>query len=377
MPEREKRVLQLAVFVVLTLATVLLGVFYDAYEPVGPELLVNADFRLGFAHWTVAGPSGAVELEEGRTARLHSSDPGGHVSVTQSIPHAGRFKLLRLSGEMRTEGVVRGEKSWQAARLILSSFDGKGQWVPAPSNVISLIGDRPRQRYEGVFRVTPQAEELQVSVQLERATGTLWVENLSLRSVLEKPGYAYLQTAALTLWGLFLFWLLVPLIAACRGWVLRGVVVVSLMLILGGTLLPGKYRQILERDAAYTYETMSRPRPSEKESQAGGTETPRILVIWEGVKKLTASGHFAFFGLLGLGLAAALPMRPRKFVLLDVGMLAGATEVMQFFVEGRTALFGDWLLDLAGAGCGLVLVSLWRDRAFRSARALGPQERRG
>ena len=103
MPAQKKRVLQVAVFVVLTVVTVLIGLFYDPYEPVGPELLLNADFRLGFVRWKVAGPPGAVDLEQGRTARLHSVDPAGHVSLTQSIPVAGRFELLRLSADMRTE----------------------------------------------------------------------------------------------------------------------------------------------------------------------------------------------------------------------------------------------------------------------------------
>ena len=93
-----------------------------------------------------------------------------------------------------------------------------------------------------------------------------------------------------------------------------------------------------------------------------------MLVVWERVKKVTGSGHFVFFGFLGLGLTVALP-RHWKLLLLDVGMLAGATEVMQIFVEGRTALIGDCLLDLAGAGCGLALVSLWRRWASRSAGA--------
>ena len=61
--------------------------------------------------------------------------------------------------------------SRRSARLILSSFDEKGLWVPAAHLVAALEGNRPRQRYANVFRVIPEAAELQVTMQLARASG--------------------------------------------------------------------------------------------------------------------------------------------------------------------------------------------------------------
>jgi VanZ family protein len=42
-------------------------------------------------------------------------------------------------------------------------------------------------------------------------------------------------------------------------------------------------------------------------------------------------------------------------LLLDIFMLACATELNQFFVENRSPLFTDVLIDMAGAGTGVLL----------------------
>jgi len=48
----------------------------------------------------------------------------------------------------------------------------------------------------------------------------------------------------------------------------------------------------------------------------------------------------------------------RAQLLLIIAMLAGATELLQFFVEGRSPSVFDWVIDMAGAVLGLFLVYL-------------------
>lgn len=44
--------------------------------------------------------------------------------------------------------------------------------------------------------------------------------------------------------------------------------------------------------------------------------------------------------------------------IVDIGILACGSELMQLFVEGRSALVGDVLLDLAGAGAAIMVLVL-------------------
>jgi VanZ family protein len=80
--------------------------------------------------------------------------------------------------------------------------------------------------------------------------------------------------------------------------------------------------------------------------------------VWDRIRNAGKSGHFVLYGLLGISLAVAFPARAWRTLMLELGMMGGATELLQFFIEGRTPLVGDWLLDLAGAGAGLGLVTL-------------------
>ncbi len=398
MPETGLRALKVALFLALAAATILVGVFYDRYEPVGPEVLLNADFSQGLDGWRLKGPAGAIALEDGGTVRLNANRPNTHVSLTQSIEDPRRFVLVRLSAEMRTEDVTAGQRNWQKARLIMSSFDGKGQWVPAPHHVNSLIGSHPWKRYEQVFRIIPEAGRIDVSAQLDRAMGTLWIREPSLRKVIERPAYSLLQAAFFGLWGLFLVWLLAPSVFGSGGrmaW--RGMVLLSALLVLAGTLISGEQRREIEKDLLYGYESMAessplrRPSPADRAATGSttapgrtvasaerevpakaavpsqgvvpGRERTRTIEVWERIRKAGKSGHFVLFALFGLSLAGAAPGGSRARLLLDVAMLGAATELLQFFIEDRMPLLGDWLIDMAGGGMGLAWMGLlgrWR-----------------
>ena len=116
------RVAKVAAFLILAAVTIVLGFTYNRYRPVGPELLLNGDFSRGLEGWQISGPSGALAVEPPRTVRLQSDDPGRYVSLTQTVQDPGRFKLLELSGTIRTEAGGAGKQEWPKARLILSGY---------------------------------------------------------------------------------------------------------------------------------------------------------------------------------------------------------------------------------------------------------------
>lgn len=365
MEEHRHRILMVAVFLALAAATVLLGVAYSRYRSVGPELLVNGDFSRGLDHWRIQGPPAAVSLtrEEPPTVRLHSADPDRYTGIVQSIRDPGRFKLLELSGMIRTKAVAAGKEAWHKARLILSSFDEKGRWIPGAHLVVALVGDHPWKRYAEVFQVIPEAEELRVSIQLAQATGIVWARDLSLREAMQRPLYVFVQTGVFGLWGLFIACLMVPLVLGCPRNLLRLALTASILLVLSGTLLPGPYRRVVERDMTDAYvAAIAHREPGAADTQQPAQGRSHRIKVWEGIRNIAKAGHFVLYGLLAFSLAAAFPARAWGILMLELGMMGGGTEMLQFFIEGRTPLVGDWLLDLAGATAALGLVALWRKR---------------
>ncbi|MCP4715159.1 MAG: hypothetical protein GY868_08590, partial [Deltaproteobacteria bacterium] len=71
----------------------------------------------------------------------------------------GRFSFLELRGRLRTDSLVRGERPWRSARLILYFKDSQGRkhW-DYPHSVANLTGSSDWQGYVKSFQVPEFAE---------------------------------------------------------------------------------------------------------------------------------------------------------------------------------------------------------------------------
>lgn len=74
---------------------------------------------------------------------------------------------------------------------------------------------------------------------------------------------------------------------------------------------------------------------------------------------LSKIGHFIFF--LGLGFILAMILRDRKIFdfFAVIVMLACGTELIQIYIDGRTPLFSDVLIDISGGLLGIALAKLF------------------
>ncbi|MFK7779189.1 MAG: VanZ family protein [Gimesia sp.] len=336
-------------FLFLAVATLYLGVWYKRYLPVGSALLPALQLDNKNSTWHSYGLQGAVIQESAEVVRLHSNDPTKSVGLKFPITEPSRFHYLQLSADLRTENVVAGKQSWQKARLLLSSHDAKGKWLPQHHHVVTLEGDNPWQHYTEAFTISDTAAQLRVGVQLPRATGTLWVRNLNLQEVVVKPVYWYGSYVIELIWSFFLLWLLAPYFNRGSRWLLRGGLSLVLMLTFVGILLPGNLKvQML----AQGKEWLQSCTQIWSQNVSSDAVTGVALLPWFDVAKL---GHFLIFALLARVLVFAWPERNRYYILTDLLMLAAATELLQLFVVGRSPLFTDWLIDGGGIVLGLCL----------------------
>ena len=68
--------------------------------------------------------------------------------------------------------------------------------------------------------------------------------------------------------------------------------------------------------------------------------------------------HFACFLMLGAALILIVGKDARVSAVLYILMTAGGTEMAQFFIEKRSPLPGDFIIDTAGGVVGILLISL-------------------
>jgi VanZ family protein len=197
-----------------------------------------------------------------------------------------------------------------------------------------------------------------MGLQLNRCTGELHAKEPALFRVQENPLYRIVRWVVLGVWAVFLIGVFVPeLIGTCRGKRWSALVVLVLVAIILGTTVPGAVKneakyEILSHAKTYAGEIVEYGGSAFGEL-AAGLQAQKWLSI-----DITKVAHFLLFALLG-GLLYARRGRGAVWpTLIDIGMLACGSELMQLFIDGRSGLAGDVLLDLSGAVCAMLPMRL-------------------
>ena len=86
-------------------------------------------------------------------------------------------------------------------------------------------------------------------------------------------------------------------------------------------------------------------------------------------KSAHMAAYFLLAGLLMLAVRRGRPWRRARAVLLLCAVLAGLDEFHQTFVSGRSGQLRDVFIDLAGAGCFLLLWALFHQITVRRTAA--------
>jgi VanZ family protein len=339
-------------FALLALLTVSCHTFVERYEKSGPEMLSD--------QWDPRPSPGGRAGIDGDGLLLFSSDESKSVSILQEILRpVAQGSILSLSADMQCENVQPGKKAWNRARLLLVQHDGKKDRWDRPHLVSALIGTEAWGRYRSFFTVGSPTEKMRVIAQLGQCTGSFQLRNLHLVPVTQRPLYIRVKAAILSLWGVFFIFLL----RACflhgqNQRVLQVMLFLALVAIIIGTTLPGEMRKQVSNEVKSQIQATGevfKQATSEVFNQATG-EVFNQPVSWD----LSKVGHFCFFAVFGLILAFLMN---RKFVLpvlIHILLLAGGTEMAQFFIDGRSPLLRDFAIDAAGGLSSIILFTRMR-----------------
>ena len=258
-------------------------------------------------------------------------------------PHDYQFLLVRA--KMRTEGVVRGANSWDAARLLLyfTDKDGKPHW-DYPHAAGSLTGTSPWREFEKVFPVPEFAATATIVVQNSSTSGIVWCDDIALGPAYKNSSYFILR-GILLIGGILLAISVIQSFGLLKngGWIPLGIIAAILV----GVLCSQYFLVIIAH--AFCLE-----------------------VFW--LKKF---GHLFLFFLLGLcsisWMGAAKKANGRtslsikQLVLIFSGLLTFAvlTELLQFATLDRGPGTFDFFINTAGIIGGMAsacLVSRIRKR---------------
>lgn len=341
------------IFVKIILFLVLAGFtagtarYCERYYEYGPQLLKNNEFVEGFRHWQIRGPAGAVTSDTAGMLQLTSHDAGTNVQIFQTLAAPKDSAMIRLSGLLSCQEVKAGRISWHMARLILNSLDKQGKWVPGFNVSTYLSGTTEWQHAEHTIAVSEQTAEVRLAAQLNQTEGSLFVKNLSLRAVQEHAWYPWLKWSIITAWAIFLVAVFYPYLAGRQGIVLSLLLVILIGAIIGGTAAPGKLIGSWQTAISRTLHITKDSPPS-----AIADNTITTAKHLPGVK-ITKVAHFFLFLLLTILCYFLMGRHNLLFLCTDIMLLAGATELIQLYVNNRGPAFADIGIDCAGALAGL------------------------
>lgn len=320
-------------FIFLAVATIAAHLWIDRYQQIGPDLLTGK--------WEImASKNSWVDITENQLT-LSSKDSQTGTGAYQSLPMVKQGTVLIFSAEMKCDNVVLGKKPWNLARLILVQNNGKKDRWDLPHVVASLTDTHDWQSYRNSFYITPKTRSIWVAAELNQSTGSLQLRNLQLYPVSETQTYSRIRSIILFSWSAF-FLLLTGscLFAEKRSMLFRILLACAFISIIVGTSLPGNMKDSVSHQIEMQIDTDS---PAFK-----------TVIPWD----LSKVWHVCFFFLLGLILCLMLRNQPAIQIMAIILMMAGGTEIVQLYIDGRTPLVSDFFIDTAGGIVGMALIRL-------------------
>ena len=258
----------------------------------------------------------------------------GTVSIRQTLNDIESGKPVRFEGAMKIQDVGRGDKVWEAARIIFVGLDKDGRSIYSQPHILAMRnGTTGWEHYSKVFHPVANTAGYYVEIQLVNVKGSVWVKDLSLRYVKQTVAFRALLFVGALLWIMVAFWILAPYWHVIVASKLNILIIAIGVVALCGTLLPAHLKH-------------------------SAVEYLRLPIPWiDGDAALFRIGHFVVYSLLSV--AIFWRVQAGRFGLLV--LFAMGTELMQFLVDGRSPRVSDFLIDVLGITLGLVLIYIKRE----------------
>lgn len=342
-------------FLLLALATLYCAAFINQYDVTGQQILNNPSFSSDLDHWQLHKKEADMVLVQHGELAMHSSAAKTSVSLYQVITNPPVGKKIQVKAVLRSNDVVAGSKSHNRARLLLVQYFGDKAIYKLPHQVMALEGTNDWQEVSEAFTIAEDCTELRVVVQLSRCSGDFFLNDLSLYQVVESSLYQKVKWLIRGAWLLFSFLLFIPYLRNQALAISKALILITVAVILVGTTMPAKVKNNLKGQI----ENQLMMQTGKMIAGHPATTDMQPQSWWQQLIKeklnISKSAHFMLFALLFLLLRRNNPSRPISLLLLDLFMLASATELSQIFIEHRSPLVTDLLIDMAGACTGLLL----------------------
>jgi hypothetical protein len=393
-----------AVAVVLCVLTAALQ-FSDIRYQTSRSSLVPGMFAPG---WGVSRLGVGLMREDLSIALITRNAGQAAPFMVRDVPNFRGADAVRIGIEARTSGVVPGSEFWQAARVLLWSYDGAGKRLRyLPYEVLRLDGTSDWQAGHLIVPVVDAVNAMRIVIVQAGETGTMIVRGITVDAVTERRFYGIARYVLIGLWVLAALWAAYPVV---RRWSrARVAAAVLLVATLAGALAPQPFMSNALQDAGESLSGVVDPArhallrlakgsvaavapqsiavvlveaqpPSAPAAQPGqppstpaagpapppgqpgpSAATPSVatttLLADFSPRFDSAEAHLIAFALLAVALPFAFPGVRLWQLFAGLLLLGLAIEMVQSFYVSRAAEWDDIAQDLIGAAIGLGLAA--------------------
>ena len=329
--------IKVIVVLILSAVTIFLSGVIERYEDSGDELLENNNFYRQLEGWQITGVGVMMPGDNKSDMQIISEEDGETVAIRQTIENIQGGQAVRLVSSMKTRNVEQGEEKWEAARIIFVGMNEEGNSMyNLPHILVTKNGTIDWEYFSKVFIANSNAVRHYVEIQLVKVKGAMWVKNLSLQPVKETFAFSLFWIVSVLLWIVTTLWLLAPYRHTIFSSKLNVLIIVMLIVVLIATLAPVNLK----------YNAM---------------ESLKLFLPWLDVEGwLFRIGHLLVYCMLSVVVFWAVKSGRQfitRFTLLV--LLAMATEIIQYLVDGRTPRVSDFFIDVSGIALGLLISGMF------------------
>ncbi|MES9930093.1 MAG: VanZ family protein [Candidatus Thiodiazotropha sp. 6PDIVS] len=341
----------------LVLLSYLLFNSLDAYHINGEQFLMNPDFSDDLAGWKVGGKTGLLQVSDGIVEINHQSKPQS-TRLYQCWMRSDFPDYLLMAIDASSDGLLVGPKKWHGARVGVTGYlaDG-GKNYKLSSRLFSSKGNLPWEHYQEGVEISAEFERVCFSISFFKSMGEFQFKNPSLYPAIENPTFFILKNLLMLVWCLFSVWWLILLVQHYRSRPQWSYLMAIFMVIGVGVLAPIELKSALEKGLFY-YVPELHTRDMLAAIGLSFDISPKYFPVVLDVSKF---GHFVGFFLLS-GILFSERAKPVRFLLPGLFLAALGTELLQYFVPGRSPRLSDVTVDSIGifAGWFFVRFFFWR-----------------
>jgi len=363
--------LTLTVVLLLITLTIALFNYVDRYDSIGSELIVNSNFSDSLEGWVKHDNKYAmINASEPGLLSLAQTNSGSSVYVKQDIKSVQDYSSIAVKCDVKIENIIRGKLSWEEPRVLLVSKNDSGKKIwNYPHEVFGDERSNGWSAYEKVFEVNEGINEMELIIGLFRSSGSMYIKNLSVHSVVEKYHFTTMKYFLAMLWALSFTFIFYLLFWTPQNRYLTVLLIVAGIISIVAILIPhSAMRKFQEsKEALSVYKAVKVFANNIISKNPALNLYPKGEVYGSDWVKTHKMAHLSIFFILGL--LTFITFRDYDFRILTIALItfAASTETLQYFSIDRAVKVGDFLLNVAGVTAA-ILISIAAKSAYRSIK---------